>query len=324
MIKTKEEYENTRKALGIAENALKSLQKELSSGDPTEYEIVSEPYINEIHKLRYEIDEYLGIILIEENTMPLWVRIQGPRISDRIPMSIITDFLREFRSGIQQIARYKARTQDIPLTEGDIRHLSNIRVRIFPGSLKIGFSVPPTYQEKLDKGNIENITEEAIKDLIKGASWSQEPENIDIDATFPDPIERHMVISHVEKMSSLKSGEISSIEFKGRYVKEKPIILNQKSVENIKRRKKSEMPSEVKSLRGVIREIDLDGHHFFLKISTSEQEERIFCKYDKEMEDDVKVSLDREVEIMGDSTLSSSGKEQISVKMIELIEEEDN
>jgi len=71
MIRTHEGFEQTQKALALAEQALACLIREKPSLHPTRFAVMAEGDIDMIWRLRREIDEYLGVkFTVEECPYP--------------------------------------------------------------------------------------------------------------------------------------------------------------------------------------------------------------------------------------------------------------
>jgi hypothetical protein len=319
------QYESTKKALDLAEKALKALREEMLPGRPEEYEAFSEAYIDYVYKLRHEIDEYIGLQSAEESAMPLWIRLRGPRISDRVPMSVLSDFLKDLRYGVYQVSKYDmmtSKSEDRRLKDSELRRLTNAKVKIMPGSLKIGLAFPPG-QMLVDGKTVEDYPGDAMKKILAGASWSADPGTEGIEDLLPNPVERHLVLTHVEKLSRTRGGEISSIEFRGKQLR-KSFELTNESARVVKKAMMKELPPELATFEGIVREVDLDEKHFTLRISLpAGGEERRQCQYDPEYEEDVKNSLDKRVKVMGESRPVGIGKPPIKAILIEQLESED-
>jgi len=316
-IRTKEEFESTKKVLASAERALKALRDDLLPDRTTEYEAFSGAYIDNVHRLRYEIDEYLGLVSAEEDSMMLWVRIQGNQITDRAPISIVSNFLKDFRNGIYQIAKYNARSRGgrIP-ADAELQRLTDPRIKVMSGSLRIGFALPPP-QVSLE-GTIDNLPIDAIKKMLLGASWANGTNKKPLQELLPDRIERYLVLHNVEKISSPKGGKVT-IEFRGRLLKGKRLMMTKDAAQKAKHAITEDLPQEMISVEGVVREIDLDHMHFQLKIGKGGRRQ---CNYPPELEDEVKSNLDRRIKAIGESHPATGAKEPlIKVKMIETIDE---
>jgi len=71
MIQNNEQLEQTQKALGHAERALGYLIQEKASLHPSRFVVMAEGDIEDIWRLRREIDEYLGVkFTVEECPYP--------------------------------------------------------------------------------------------------------------------------------------------------------------------------------------------------------------------------------------------------------------
>lgn len=316
-IRTKEEFESTRKVLNSAERALKALRDDLLPDSIDEYEAFSGAYINQVHKLRYEIDEYLGLVSAEEDAMPLWVRIQGNQITDRAPISVLSNFLKDFRNGIYQIVKYNAKVhaRRIP-TEAELQRLTDPRIKVMSGSLRIGFALPPP-QASLE-GVVDDLPIDAMKKMLVGASWATGTNRKALQELLPDRIERYLVLRNVERLSSLKGGKVS-LEFRGRLLKGGPLMLTKEAAQKAKVAITEDLPREMISAEGIVREIDLDNKRFQLRLTKGGRRQ---CNYSPELEDEVKVSLDKKVKVIGTSHPATGGREPpVKVEIIETIDE---
>ena len=61
MIQNDEQLKTTQEVLALMEHALASLRSEKSSMHPSRYAVMAEGPIDEIWRLRRQIDEYLGL-----------------------------------------------------------------------------------------------------------------------------------------------------------------------------------------------------------------------------------------------------------------------
>ena len=204
MIETEGEYLTSKLALDDVEKALIALKEKVYSINPEKYHLLANPYLKQILKLRTEIDDYVGITSAVEVASPLWVRLVGDHIGEgESPMGLLSGFLNNFRLATQRIAEYidtvEIRTTGRPKDE--YRDICNFRVRIYPGSLRLGFSFPiPTVQATLDQEPYQNLAKESVKKLMLGTSWVVGLENRPIEELFPTQEERYLVI--IEKIAA--------------------------------------------------------------------------------------------------------------------------
>ena len=312
------EYENTKRMLTLAERALKSLQRDLLPDSPDEYAAFVGAYLNRVRKLRAEIDGYLGVQQAEEQAMPLWVRIQGPDIDDKAPMTVVFEFLRDFRYGILQIAKLNAKSVlGRVAKDSEIGRLTDARVRIMPGSLRIGLSPPPT-QTYLE-GKQEDLTKLAMVKLLDGVLWStRSGTRNELARHFPDPVERQLILRNVERLSNMRGGEVTKIVFNGKLTKGRHYTLTKKSSPLIRAAMKRELPPELTRFEGVVRKIDLDRREFLLRRKSAEKEEKRHCIYGQELEEEVKSALDKRVRVIGEARGATGTP--IKVRLIEFVE----
>ncbi len=181
----------------------------------------------------------------------------------------------------------------------DIRRLCDFNIKILPGSIRIGFSFPPPYTQKTLAGEyVENPVENAVKKILKGASWAVGLEKKNVEKIFPKEQERHLVLTQIDKISPSIAGKVSSVEFRGKFVPKGAIILTKRSTERIKEAIERPVPPEKTVEIGVIREIDLDKKHFWLR-ERPDGQEPLHCEYDESLYDNAKEGLDKKVKLLG-------------------------
>jgi hypothetical protein len=71
MIRNDGEFQNTRQQLALAEEALKSLAEEVRPQSEERYATMAESYIDLIHQLRLDLDNYLGISNTTQACLPV-------------------------------------------------------------------------------------------------------------------------------------------------------------------------------------------------------------------------------------------------------------
>lgn len=323
MIKTDEQLESTKRAIDLTEKALIALKKKVYPLNHQKYGILAEPYLQTINKLRSERDQYIGLSLAEEYTMPLWIRLKGHHIrSGNVPIEIFTKFLNNFKLGIQRIAEYES--ENIVRESGrpheDLRRLCNFQTKILPGSIRIGLAFPSSDRQSTISGEIiQNPVEIAVQKVLKGASWSVGLELESIEKIFPDDRERYLILTQVDNFIPREGGEITSVEFNGLLLREKPVFLSAKSKEKVKEALDKTIPAERVIEEGEIREIDLDKQHFILRERGNGKSE-IQCNYPSVLEDDAKEGLDNRVKIIGELRKDKLGKEiSIDVDHIDVL-----
>ena len=128
--------------------------------------------------------------------------------------------------GVQRVAEF-VETETIRESgrpHEDIRRLCNFKTKILPGSIRIGLAYPSSDRQANISGEIEkNPVEIAVEKLLIGASWSGGSKSREIEEIFPEEKERYLILTQVENYIPKEDGEISSVEFNGSILKEKPI-----------------------------------------------------------------------------------------------------
>jgi predicted RNA-binding protein len=325
MIENDEQLESTKQALDLTEKALIALKKKVYPLSPQKYGIFAEPYLLTINKLRSERDHYIGLSLAEEHSMPLWIRLKGQHIhGGNVPIEIFTKFLNNFKLGVQRIAEYESKSvvRESGRPHEDLRRLCNFHTKILPGSIRIGLAFPYDDKQSTIMGEIiQNPVEIAVQKVLLGASWSVGLEAESIEKIFPDDQERYLILTQVNNFIPREGGEITSVEFNGHLLREKPVFLSAKSKEKVKEALDKTVPSERVIEEGEIREIDLDKHHFVLRERSNGKDE-IRCNYSPFLEDDAKDGLDNRVKIVGELKKDQYDKEiSIEVDRIDVLSE---
>jgi hypothetical protein len=72
MIQTDEQWARTREAIFHLERALKALDRDRVNLHPDRYRLMAEPILDDIYRLRAEIDQYIGLTAaLEAGARPL-------------------------------------------------------------------------------------------------------------------------------------------------------------------------------------------------------------------------------------------------------------
>jgi len=196
---------------------------------------------------------------------------------------------------------------------------------MLPGSVRIGISFPSPFEQKTITGEIiENQVEIAVKKIITGASWAVGLEDKTIEEIFPKENERHLVLAQIDKLAQSIDGKISTIELKGKYTPKGPIIITKKASDRIKTAIEKSTPPEKVIEIGIMREIDLDKRHFYLRERPNKKEE-LHCEYDESLREEAKIGLDKQVKVIGEMYFDKFKKERsLKVEKIDIINQEDN
>jgi len=328
MIENEKEYQSTKKALEHLEKSLTGLHIELYNSSPERYFVLAEPYLDYIKKLRYEIDSYIGIISAEEKSVPLWIRLKGPQIGEgNISFVLLSNFLENFKLSIKRVAEFLSEETLLKVgrPKEELRSLYDFNIKMLPGSVRVGISFPSHYEQKTISGeSIENPVEGAVKKIIKGASWAVGLEDKEIEDIFPKEEERHLILTQIDKLTQSVDGKISTIELKGKYTPKGSIILTKNVRNRIKKVIEKSIPPEKVIEIGVMREIDLDKRHFYLRERPNIKEE-LHCEYEELLQEDSKAGLDKKVRVIGELYIDKFKKQRsLKVEKIDIINQENN
>lgn len=327
MIKTDEEYKSSKQALEAAEEALLALKKKVYDSDPELYHVLSEPYIDYITKLSHETRSYLGLVSAEESGIPLWLRIEGPHIgAGDVPISLLSNFLNDLKLGTQRVSQFIDRKTPagVGRPEEIFRQLTNFRIKVLPGSLRVGMSFPiPTKQARLDDEPFPNLAEEAVKKILLGISWAVGREEADIEELFPEQEERYLVLKEIDKISPQPGGEIDRIEFRGKIVEKDRLLLVAKHSGKIKDAIYQARSPESTELEGEVREIDLDQKRFILRNIPEEQQidkmAYIHCRFETDSEDEAIRAINKNVKVIGLLYRPTKGKPYMKLERTEIL-----
>lgn len=323
MIESDEEYLNSKQALEEIEQSLIDLKKTVYPLNPERYFLMAEPYINYVKKIRHDIDIYSGYSDAIEKSIPLWIKLKGPHIGEgSARFSVLSNFLHDFKLGIQTIALYLSqdKIKEVGRPIEEIRKLCNFKATILPGSLRIGVTFP-AYQTQMtlfDK-SIQNPVRESIDKFLEAAYWAVSKDSKKIEKLFSNEKERKLILSQLNKISPKSDGEISNVEFKGNMVSKGYIKLNVQSTDRIKKAIVKTVPPEEISAEGVIREIDLDEEHFYLR-ERPNNESSIRCQYEESLKENAIEGLDKRVRVVGTLICDNLNKPRyINVTDIDII-----
>ena len=68
MIQNNEQLERTRQAMAKLESALVALRRDVLPLNANRFQVMAEPYIDQIRALRSEVEEYIGVTLMPTDT----------------------------------------------------------------------------------------------------------------------------------------------------------------------------------------------------------------------------------------------------------------
>lgn len=295
MIENFEQKEYTENQIRRLENVLMSLRDKLMPKREKQYKLMAAFYVRKIREMREEIDEYTGLEMFNIKKDDINIHIEGPAIRyGSAPISIISGFLGNFRKTLQKFyitlnnLNYKTR---IPKS---IAALSDFELNAFqPGSINLSLSLPNNQISIFDM-------EKSVKTYFDILKWAYY-DNDEFINDIKKEIKEKLLVNIIRTLPDDKN--ISTITFSGKMLdlgKDKKIIINRKSKEKIiDTINNSNNNLKMISMKGCIRELDLDRWTFELRNIEGDSKFDQKCKINSEIVDDLKEYLDSVVAING-------------------------
>jgi hypothetical protein len=276
MIENEVQLKQARKALALFEDAVADLKKRIGKTNPELFEALAAAPLEDIERIRQEIDVYTGLTQVQKKKAPLWLKLQGENIKyGKASAKILSDWLKNVVDALRNVITflYTGKSAGKGAPPKEISALSEIDVAAFaPGSLEIGFRLPEETQLKLFEQR--NFPEEALFGLLKAVTWldSENPED-SLEEDFPDPAERKVVLNEAMNLIPSEDSPVSSIEFSGTYLpREGKVRLNPRHKERgeavIDKLKavREEEEEKVEAFIGWIAEVDYAEYPFTFEL----------------------------------------------------------
>src|SRR5205807_190521 len=235
------------------------------------FALLAEGPLDQIRRLREEIDAYTGVRAAEECDADVWLRLQGNDLTwPDAPTSVVTAFLDAFRKGVQVVAEFMATGQLTTRPTSDLKRACDLRVVGFEtGSLKIGMRLPEPDEEALPASDAEApLAERALSEYLQVASWvAAEQEAPTLEVSIPDAQRRRILLNALKPLVPRPRGEVESLEISGRLVPaRRPIRLTRETNERTTRAiDRTAAAEETRTYTGDLREFDLDNRSFILR-----------------------------------------------------------
>lgn len=290
-LKEKQFIENRIKKL---ENILFDLKERLLPDREEQYKVMAAVYVRKIIELREEIEEYIGMnnVLIEKSDIN--IHVNGPAIGyGKAPISIISSYLDNFKTSVRKNYGILYNKSKVPqnialLTDFTLNQLS-------PGSINISLSIPneqTTFLEDMPFNKSLSIYFELLQSI------SMRECDIHIDGINDEYIGK--LLNNILRILP-DDKNIRSIEVYGDRVSNKSrICLDHQSRKFVLTKIKSINEKEKNiSIKGIIREIDLDKLTFYLRDINYEGREQIKCSMINDKIENLGEYLNSYVKVVG-------------------------
>ncbi len=300
-----------------------------------QFPLFAEGPLDEIRKLREDIEAYAGVAEAMAQDAHLVMRLEGTcLVWPEAPSSVLTSFLDAFRKGIQTVAGLGEGGRRAHLTR-EIKEACDLRVTaIFPGSLQLALRIPEegvpdadmvaedeARFDELVKQQDENtaFVAKAIEEYIEIAAWasSEAPPEVLVER-FPDEDRRRVLLNAVKRLAPTAGCMVDCVVLSGRLAAgHPPVALTRLARERIARALKAPAEEQVATHYGDLREIDLDKRSFVLR---NVEGGRIAFRFRTALGEVAKEALDRPVSVTGVSQRQAAGKTTLWAMDIELLE----
>jgi hypothetical protein len=303
MIRNDEQLQRTRAALLHVEASLASLHRQKADIHPDRFALMAEPVLDQMQRLRADIDEYLGVTAVAQAIVPIWLRLQGPGIElYNAPASVLTAIIDLFRVGVQAVAEFLLRGVANLRPTALIRHACDLRiVDLAPGSVQVGLSLSELPPDLFEQDGIVQQVQNALRLYLKAAAWAgSEEDAVQLEAAIPDAEQRRVVLNQVARLIPRSRGSLEVVEVSGRLVKHGRIQLRREARERVREAVQRTVQHELVKAAGVLREIDLDARTFVVRDLEGTVETR--CVIDPKADDLLRIakeSLDDRGTVLG-------------------------
>jgi hypothetical protein len=296
MIRSYEEKKYAEKQIDKLEKILMSFRDQLLPDREEQYKIMASYYVRKIRELREAIDEYTGLEYFNIKKSDLNIHIEGPIIRyGSAPISVVSSFLNNFRKTLQNF--YAALNELNYKTKfpKEIAMLSDFQLNDFqPGSINLSLSLPPYQTGLFENKSIEKSLETYFK-IIKWACYNDDTYINNIN----DDIKEKLMVNVIRTLPDDKN--INRITFYGDSVKSKEKLIINRNVRQkiIDTLNKNNEELELVSIKGCVRELDLDKLTFLLRNVTGFNQTEVKCKLNDDIVEDIKEYFDSTVSING-------------------------
>jgi hypothetical protein len=274
MIENDEQLSQANGAIARLEGALAALRTRVGPANPEMFAAMAEDYAHSIYDIRADIDAYLGLSAAADASVPLWMVLEGGRVSGRdISSRLLSEWLGNFRKAIYGVASF-LETGQLRLGGRPEAWLLNATdphvLAVAPGSIRIGLRLPSqlVQADLFDEADAraEASSHRALDYLLEVAGWAS-------SGQINPPLDRGMdtdMLSVVARFASNLApsprSTVRSVTFTGASVPfAEPLRLMAESRERLTGLVKLLAHVTEETVSGQIREIDLDAHRIILR-----------------------------------------------------------
>jgi hypothetical protein len=322
MIRDDDQLRSTRDAVASLERSLAILQRDRPRLHPDRYALMAAPILDDLRRLRQEIDDYLGVTGAIQATVPLWLRLQGPEIRlENAPSSIVTAFIDILRLGVQAVAEYLERGAVGARPTAQVKQACDLRVAGWlPGSVCVGLELPELPPELFEETDLGGRARKALRIYLQVAAWAGSEEEVaTLQAAFPDPEQRRLVLNQVARLVPRPRGGLDAVELLGRAVPRQRVQLQRSARERVRQAIAQTVQEETAQAEGTLREIDLDQQTFILRNLDRGDEIRCWiAPAESDLLELAKASLDHRVTVAGIRRRDPTRRQVFPLQVLEI------
>jgi hypothetical protein len=219
MISNDEELLAALQAIGLMYRAMASLRKDVLPKSRQWFTLMAEGPVDEIRKLKEQIDEYTGLAAAQVYDSDAWLAIFGPPQDwPEAPMSIVTALLDALRNGVHTVAELAATEQQIAHAPDELERACDLRIVAFRvRGPCIGVRVPDDSELDGSGHDEPSLVRRAMGRLLQVAEWvgsAAPPEAL--ESLCPGVRERRVILESLRPLVPGPGGEIERLEIGGR------------------------------------------------------------------------------------------------------------
>jgi hypothetical protein len=316
MIANDEQFVIVKDQVRRLESALESLARTIRPKSESQYRVFAEGYVDQLAILRNDINDYLGLTPVMHPAADIEVSVEGPHAAlgdTRVSAvtKLIDRFRRALRTTVESVRDSLAIADQENLTEQFLDRLCDPPLQaVAPGSVKVQLASPNAavgnelYSEGLD------LLSMAILSVSGDAAAAKELRSLSAD-------QQKAALTAAKILAPEKDDLASQIGLGGRFLGPQRHVQFDFGTRKRIQRQLSRIARQVskETVRGVIREIDLDRRLFTLREpDTGLTVER--CKYKKTLDEQMSLLVNDEVEVMGTRRSNALRATRLRVKTV--------
>jgi hypothetical protein len=322
MIENEAQLAQAREVLLAVETALGALKARVAPANPELFAVMAESYVEDIVRVRDEIDEYLGAAIVLASKAPLWLVLEGRRLShDDVSSRVLTTWLAKLRKSVLHVTEY-LQTGQLRLTgrpSAALLEATDPRlVALAPGSIRIGLRLPPQYvqDDAFPEDAPPQVTpSHSLSRLLEMAMWAASGADVLPEDLFPDRDEAAVLAAEADELVPSNRSVVETVRFEGALVPaEQPVSLAASMRPRLRGLMQFLSVLTEETVVGTIREIDLDAQRVILR-ERGEGVSDIKCHLSEELVVVAEELLDQRVRVVG--LVSSATPDAIDAKQLE-------